>query len=183
MIKNLSRSIGLLIIVLVCITCQASSKDKNEKNFLKTEKSEGWGKAIPDSVASIIFDAKRVTCTLVGQSKEDTVRVDSVRTLTDKQITVAQYLLLDPVNFKTDKKVYGIFRPWVSFRFEAKRKQEVQILVDLGLSKWQVVTKDNKVVCQKDLENKMEAIRLLRIAFPDDVTLRLLNENLNVIAR
>lgn len=179
MAKFLTRSIGLFLIALTCLSCQASPKDK-DKVFLYSEKADGWGNALNDSLALIISDAKKVTCELIGKSTEDPGRLDSVCVLSKKEIAATEFVLLTPENFKSDKTVYGIFHPWVSFTFEGKKKQKVTIVLDLGLSKWQLATGDSKAAFQKDLTNRAEIIRLLRIMFPKDITLKLLQQNLNV---
>lgn len=178
MAKFLTRGIGLFLIALTCLSCQASPKDK-DKVFLYSEKADGWGNALNDSLAIIISSARKVTCELLEKSTEDPGRIDSISVLSKKEIAATEFVLLTPDNFKTDKTVYGIFRPWVSFTFSGKKKQEVSILLDFGLSKWQLISGDGKIVFQKDLTNRAEIIRLVRVIFPKDITLKLLQQNLN----
>lgn len=182
MAKFLTRCIGLFLIALTCLSCQASPKDK-DKVFLYSEKTEGWGAALNDSLALIVSNAKKVTCELLEKSTEDPGRIDSVCVLSKKEAAATEFVLLSPDNFKTDKTVYGIFRPWVSFTFEGKKKQKISIVLDLGLSKWQLASGDGKVIFQKDFVNRAEIIRLLRIMFPKDITLRLLQQNLNAAVK
>ena len=93
--------------------------------------------------------------------------------------SVSQYLFLDPANFKTNTTVYGIFRPWVSFCFEVKKKQRIFYELDLGLAKWRLLDTNMRPICTFDMkENRAQFIRLVRLVFPNDKTLEMLNVNL-----
>ena len=169
----------VLLIFMACINCHAKSRNKSQYVF-QTEKHLGYGKVLKDSIADMITNAKKVTCQLVAQNPTDSLRNDSICELPKELTPVAQYLLLDPANYKTNAIVYGIFRPWVSLCFEARKKQRIYAEVDFGLAKWRLLDADMRPICMFDMkENRPQFKRLVRLVFPNDKTLEMLNVNLN----
>ena len=169
----------ILLIFMTCINCNAKPKSKSHSIF-QTEKHLGYGNALKDSIADIVINAKKATCLLVAKSPTDSLRNDSICELPKELTTVAQYLLLDPANYKTNTTVYGIFRPWGCFCFEAKKKQRIYAEVDFGLAKWRLLDADMRPICMFDMkENRPQFIRLVHLVFPNDKTLEMLNVNLN----
>lgn len=169
----------VLLIFMTCINCHAKSRSKSHSVF-QTEKHLGYGNVLKDSIADIITEAKMVTCQLVAKNPTDSLRNDSICELPKELTPVAQYLFLDPANYKTNATVYGFFRPWVSFCFEAKKKQRIFFEVDFGLAKWRLLDTNMRSICMFDMkENRQQFIRLVRLVFPNDKTLEMLNVNLN----
>ena len=127
----------------------------------------------------IVINTKKVTCQLVAKSPTDSLRNDSICELPKELTSVAKYLFLYPANFKTNTTVYGIFRPWVSFSFEVKKKQRIYYELDFGLAKWRLLDTNMRPICTFDMkENRAQFIRLVRLVFPNDKTLEMLNVNL-----
>ena len=162
----------------MCASCTASGK-KELKAILTANKDDGYGKVMKDSVADIILDARHIICQLQSKAQEDTLRQDTVCSLPSKAIPIVQYLFFDSDNFKSDNVVYGMFESWACFKIEASKKRAVYLELDFGLGKWRLYDKDKKQICQQDMnENRMPFIHLTRLFFPNDVTLRILYNNL-----
>lgn len=177
MAKYLTFTIVILIVVYFCLSCNTLQREKNN-DFLYSEDKASTGVNIQDSLLSIISKARKVSCELIAKSPEDTTRTDSLRTLTKKEAAATEFVLFAPDNFKSDEIVYGVYRTWARFIFEDKKGKAI-VDLDLGLSKWKMMTGSNKEIFRKDLSNREEILRLLRILFPKDITLKLLQKNLN----
>ncbi len=176
--KLLNLSLFLLIIQGMCASCTASGK-KELKAILTANKNDGYGKVIKDSVANIIFDARHITCQLQSKAQEDTLRQDTECRLPTKAIPIVQFVFFNSDNFKSDQVVYGMFESWACYKFEASKKRVVYLELDFGLGKWRLYDKDKKQICQQDMnENRMSFIHLTRLFFPNDVTLKILYNNL-----
>lgn len=168
----------VLLVFMTCINCHAKSRSKSHCVF-QTEKHLGYGNVLKDSIAEIVINTKKVTCQLVAKSPTDSLRNDSICELPKELTSVSQYLFLDPANFKTNTTVYGIFRPWVSICFEVKKKQRIFYELDFGLAKWRLLDTNMRPICTFDMkENRAQFIRLVRLVFPNDKTLEMLNFNL-----
>lgn len=175
-----TRSLALLAAFTMCTSCVASPR-KDIKHILESQKETGYGKVMKDSIASIILDAKNVTCKLQSKNPSDSLRQDTVCHIPAKMQTIVQYLFFDEHNFQSDDSVYGKFETWVCFKFEAKKKQTVYLEMDFGLKKWRLLNGDKKQICSQDMkENNTQFLRLARLMFPKDKTLNLLNDNLNI---
>lgn len=183
-LKFLARSLSLLLIIFtMCTSCNASPKDEMKKLF-DSQKELGYGKVMKDSVASIIFDAKTITCELQSKNPADTLRQDSVSKVPKKLVSTLLYLFSNPDNFQTNDTIFGNFDSWVSYKFEAKKKQVVYLEMDFGIRKWRLLDSNKKVICGSDMkESNMQFIYFTRLLFPKDMTLELLNNNLKAIKR
>ena len=180
MIKILKKSVMVVAVSLFCMSCHANIKN-DFKNKFEQEGKTGYKQVLTDSVADIVLEAKKITVSLVGKSTIDSLRQDSVCVLSQKMVSVMQYLLFDPNNFKTDYIVYGHFKPWVSIEIISKKKRKVNIELDFGLSKWRMVDAAGKLLTQKDMQsNNIQFVRFVRMLFPDDKTLCLLNQNFTI---
>lgn len=176
--KLLLTSFILVCSQSLCISCAASDK-KEFKTILTANKENGYAKVLNDSVANIILDAKRVTCYLQSKTQEDTLRQDSVNKLPSKVVPVFQYLILRPENFSSDHVVYGNFENWVCMKIEASRKKVIFIELDFGLSKWKLLDADKKQILQRDMkENNILLLDFVRMLFPNDLSLKILYNNL-----
>lgn len=111
MIKILKKSVMVVAVSLFCMSCHANIKN-DFKNKFEQEGKTGYKQVLTDSVADIVLEAKKITVSLVGKSTIDSLRQDSVCVLSQKMVSVMQYLFFDPNNFKTDYIVYGHFKPW-----------------------------------------------------------------------
>lgn len=165
----------------MCTSCNAAPKDEM-RNLFASQKELGYGKVMKDSVASIIFDAKTVTCELQSKNPADTLRQDSVIKVPNKLVSTLQYLIFNRDNYQTNDTVFGYFDSWACYKFEAKKKQVVYLEMDFGIRKWRLLDSKKKAICESDMkENNMQFIYLTRLLFPNDLTLELLNNNLRVI--
>lgn len=180
----LTRSLSLLLIVFtMCTSCSACSK-KGAQDLLCSQKELGYGKVMKDSIASIIFEAKSVTCELQSKNPADTLRQDSIIKVPSKYIPTLQYLFANPDNFQSNDTVFAKFNSWVCYKFEAKKKQVVYLEMDFGIRKWRLLDSKKKVICGSDMkENNMQFIYFTRLLFPKDKTLELLNNNLKAIKK
>lgn len=69
----------------------------------------------------------------------------------------------------------------VSIEIISKKKRKVNIELDFGLSKWRMVDAAGKLLTQKDMQsNNIQFVRFVRMLFPDDKTLCLLNQNFTI---
>lgn len=179
-----TRSLSMLLIVFtMCTSCNASSKDEIKKLF-DSQKELGYGKVMKDSVASIIFDAKTVTCELQSKNPADTLRQDSISKVPEKLVPALQYLIANPDNYQSNDTVFARFNSWVCYKFEAKKKQVVYLEMDFGIKKWRLLDAKKKVICGSDMkENNMQFIYFTRLLFPKDKTLELLNNNLKAVKK
>ena len=148
----------VLLVFMTCINCHAKSRSKSHSVF-QTEKHLGYGNVLKDSIAEIVINTKKVTCQLVAKSPTDSLRNDSICELPKELTSVAKYLFLDPANFKTNTTVYGIFRPWVSFSFEVKKKQRIYYELDFGLAKWRLLDTNMRPICTFDMKEKNHRIQ------------------------
>lgn len=162
--------------VLLPMGCTA----KNDPNAIfLSQKEDGYGKVIKDSIASIMLNPKSVTCTLQSKSPTDSLRQDTVCIVPKDFHTVVKYLFFDERNFKSDDTVYGKFTSWACFTFNGKKKQTLYLELDFGLSKWRLLNSEKKQICSCDMkENNKQFLHLVRILFPNDKTLKILHENI-----
>lgn len=183
-ITFLSRSLSLLLIVFtLCTSCNASPKSDMLK-IIESQKEAGYGKLMKDSVASIVFDAKAVTCELQAKNPTDTLRTDSISKVPEKLVPALQYLIANPDNYQSNDTVFARFNSWVCYKFEAKKKQVVYLEMDFGIKKWRLLDAKKKVICGSDMkENNMQFIYFTRLLFPKDKTLELLNNNLKAVKK
>lgn len=175
----LTRSLSLLLIVFtMCTSCNASPKNE-VKDIFDSQKELGYGKVMKDSIASIIFEAKNVTCELQSKAQADTLRQDSIAKVPAKLVPTLQYLFANPDNFQSNDTIFTKFDSWACYKFEAKKKQVVYLELDFGIRKWRLLDSKKKTICGSDMkENNKQFIYFTRVLFPKDKTLELLNNNL-----
>lgn len=182
MMKRSSSLIGkfaVLSFLAVLLPMGCSAKDDPNAIFL-SQKENGYGKAIKDSIASIMLNPKSVKCTLQSKNPTDTLRQDTVCVVSKDFHSVVKYLFFDENNFKSDDVVYGKFIPWACLTFEGKKKQTLYLELDFGLSKWRLLNSEKKQICSRDMkENNKQFLHLVRLLFPQDKTLKVLQENFN----
>ncbi len=178
-IKLLARSLTLCIMVFaICVGCQASTK-KELRNILTSQKELGYSKVMSDSIASIIFNAKKVSCFLPSTSAADTLRTDTMAYLPNCLRSAVVCLLFNEQNFQSNDTIYGRFQPWATYVFRANRKRVVYLELDFSLRKWKLLDSNKHEICTQDTKaGNMELLYLTRLLFADDKTLNLLNENL-----
>lgn len=137
----------------------------------------GW--LVSDSIYDIVMNARSITCELQALNPLDTVRKDTVRTLSRKMIPVVQFLFSDSNNFKSNDIVYGHFSSLACYKFTSSKRRVVFLELDFGLRKWRLLSCDRSVLYTFDMkENYLQFLRLTRLCFPDDLTLELLYNNL-----
>ena len=135
-----------------------------------------------DSITNIISHFKRVECELQDKNPQDTVRVITKKVLPRKYNEVLRYILLDEDNYKTNDIVFGLFSSSIKYKIIQSRRKYVYAEFDFGLRKWQILDSNNEVLFQGDIkENNLQMLRFSRLIFPDDVTLKILQDNLKAL--
>ncbi|MCD8309710.1 MAG: hypothetical protein LUB83_00625 [Prevotellaceae bacterium] len=173
-----SLSIGAMVFA-ICVGCQASNK-KDLRHILTSQKESGYSKVMVDSIASIIFDSKKVSCSLPSASAADSLRVDTMACVPACVGNALVCILFNEQNFQRNDTVYGIFQPWATYEFRASKKRAVYLELDFSLRKWKLLDNNKQEICVQDTRfGNMELLYLTRLLFADDKTLNLLNENLN----
>ena len=172
----------LLTLLAACtlyFSCAASPKKGAMRKMLTSQKDNGYGKVINDSIVAIIFDAKKVTCELQSKNPSDITRNDTIAVLSTEMKTVFDYLFFDNDNFLSDDVVFGGFQSWVCFKFIVNKKKVIYLELDFGLRKWRILDKEKKQICKQDMKkNNMVFLRFTRMLFPEDKTLKMLHDNL-----
>ncbi len=135
-----------------------------------------------DSITNIISHFKRVEYELQGKNPQDTVRVITKKVLPRKYNEVLRYILLDDDNYKTNDIVFGLFSSSIKYKIIQSRRKYVYAEFDFGLRKWQILDSNSEVLFQGDIkENNLQMLRFSRLIFPDDVTLKILQDNLKAL--
>lgn len=80
----------LFITTLICTGCSAASSSNKDRSF-EIEKENGYAKCINDSVASIIYNARKVRCTLKSRNPADTLRKDTTNNLSANLRTLFKF--------------------------------------------------------------------------------------------
>lgn len=135
-----------------------------------------------DSIINIISHFNRVECDLQGKNPQDTVRVITKKVLPRKYNEVLRYILLDDDNYKTNDIVFGLFSSSIKYKIIQSRRKYVYAEFDFGLRKWQILDSDSEVLFQGDIkENNLQMLRFSRLIFPDDATLKILQDHLKAL--
>lgn len=135
-----------------------------------------------DSITNIISHFKRVECELQGKNPRDTVRVITKKVLSRKYNEVLRYILSDDDNYKTNDILFGLFSSSIKYKIIQSHRKYVYAEFDFGLRKWQIFDSNREVLFQGDIkENNLQILRFSRLIFPDDVTLKLLQDNLKAL--
>lgn len=173
----------LLTLFIMCTSCNSLPKDR-ARTLFESQKELGFGKALNDSLTSIIFNPKSITCEFHSESLDDTLRHDTVAKVPEELVTTFLYLFSNPTNFQSNEIVFGHFQTWVSYKIEASKKKTVNIELDFGLRKWRLSDANNKVICVYDMyENNLQFLYFTRLLFPKEKTLALLEANLTAIKK
>ena len=171
----------LLIVFTMCESCNASPK-KEFKKILETHKENGYGKVLPDSIANIMLDANKIMCELISKNPADTLRSDSVAKVPSLLRPIVKFLFFNEQNFRSNDIVFARFDPWVCYTFHAGKRAFVYLEMDFGLRKWRLLDKDRNQIYGADMkEINMQFLYLTRLLFPQDLTLKYLNDSLNAI--
>ena len=180
--KALTRSLSVLLIVFtMCESCNATPKSEFKK-ILETHKEQGFGRVLPDSISNIILDANKIICELVSKNPTDTLRKDSVTIVPSKLRPIVKFLFFNEQNFQSNDTVFANFDPWVCYKFETYKRHFVYLEMDFGLRKWRLLDKNKKQIYGADMkELNMQFLYFTRLLFPQDLTLKFLNDNLNAI--
>lgn len=155
-------------------SCEASSK-QNLTQFFESQKEEGYAKCLNDSVANILINANKINCQLMLE--RDSTDTDSVVKLPSKLNIIVKYLFLNKDNFQSNSTVYGLFHPWVIYKFQQKKK-ELSLELDFGLKKWKLIDAKNEVIAQGDIkQDYFELLRFTTMLFPNNTKLQSLYIN------
>lgn len=132
-----------------------------------------------DSITNIIEHFRKVECKLQNRNPNDTIRVNIEKILPHKWNEVLRYILLDEDNYKSNDIVYGLFSSSIRYKLCQSRKKYVYAEFDFGLRKWQLLDSNEEVLFQGDIkENNLQMLRFSRIIFPEDKTLKIIQNNL-----
>lgn len=180
--KLLTKKNAVLFLLVLLLTSCATYKKSGATNELVLKcDSTMYAKLLNDSIAGIVLNSNRVTCSLQSLNPIDTIRTDSIRTLPSDLSTIVKYLFFEPTNFKSNDIVYGNFSSSACYTFRTGNAQVVHLELDFGLKKWKLLDGDKKEVCISDMKNcNLFFLRLTRIIFPTDKTLDLLYNNLKI---
>ena len=168
---------ALLCVLLTsfCISCRTQNGIPYAL-FSNLESTDNY--YLNDSITNIISNATKIQCKLVSQNPLDTIRKKDTCVVPSKLIPVVSFLISDPSNFKTNDIVYGVFSPLVRYEFEKTKDQKAIVELDFGLKKLKVSDCQGNTVLMTDMPNTShQLLRLTLLIFPDDVTLKLRNEN------
>ncbi|HIT16445.1 MAG TPA: hypothetical protein IAA88_08715 [Candidatus Avimuribaculum pullicola] len=134
---------------------------------------------VKDSITEIILNFKKVECKLQGKNPKDTNRIEVKKKLPRKLNEVLRYILLDEDNYKSNDIVYGAFSSTIRYKIIQSRRIYVYAEFDFGLRKWRILNSKEEVLFQWDIkENNLQMLRFSRVVFPEDETLKILQNNL-----
>jgi len=92
------------------------------------------------------------------------------------------YILLDEDNYKSNDIVFGLFSSSIRYKLYQSKKKYVFVEFDFGLRKWQILDSKKDVLFQGDIkENNLQMLRFSRMVFPEDTTLKILQDNLKAL--
>ena len=132
-----------------------------------------------DSLINIISHFRKVECELQNRNPRDTIRVCANKLLSRKLNEVLRFILLDENNYKSNDIVFGLFSSSVRYKLCQSKNIYIYAEFDFGLRKWQILDSNSEVLFQGDIkENNLQMLRFSRLIFPDDVTLKILQDNL-----
>lgn len=135
-----------------------------------------------DSITNLISHFKRAECELQCKNPQDTVRYTTNKVLPYKYNEVLRYILLDEDNYKTNDIVFGQFSSSIKYKIIQSRRKYIYAEFDFGLKKWQILDSNNEILFQGDIkENNLQMLRFSRLIFPDDVTMKILQDNLKAL--
>ena len=135
-----------------------------------------------DSVTNIIAHFRKVECELQDRNPHDTIRVNSKKILPRQLNEVLIYILLDEDNYKSNDIVFGLFSSSIRYKLYQSKKKYVFVEFDFGLRKWQILDSKKDVLFQGDIkENNLQMLRFSRMVFPEDTTLKILQDNLKAL--
>ncbi len=135
--------------------------------------------AINDSIADIISNSKIIICELQTLNPQDTTRTEKRKMLPRKLNEVFKFIISDSDNYKSNDIVYGLFSSSIRYKLCQARKKYVYAEFDFGLRKWQLLDSNEEVLFQGDIkENNLQMLRFSRIIFPEDKTLKIIQNNL-----
>lgn len=133
---------------------------------------------INDSISDIITKATNIKCKLVSSNPLDTVRKNDTKSVPAHLRPVLSFLISDPSNFETNDIVYGLFSPSVRYEFEKTKNQKVMVDLDFGLKKLKISDRQGNIILISDMPTTSnQFLRLTRLIFPKDVSLKLRSEN------
>ncbi|MDE6555405.1 MAG: hypothetical protein K2K55_00400 [Duncaniella sp.] len=122
-------------------------------------------KVVGDSLGYILADPDRVTVSRKGADGELTLSKGSVETL--------RFLMANPANYASDRPVYGVFTPSLTYRFYGIKGRQLNVCCDFSLRKFSLVDADGKQIGRYDMADD-ELLRFSLGIYPDDSFLNLI---------
>ncbi|MDE5997322.1 MAG: hypothetical protein K2G77_03820 [Muribaculaceae bacterium] len=169
------KSLLCVLLTTFCISCRTQHNVSNAMFSKQVSNSEI---KLNDSISDIIANAEKIQCRLVSQNPLDTVRTKDTCEVPYRLMPVVSFLISDPSNFETNEIVYGMFSPSVRYEFEKTKGQTATVEMDFGLKKLRISDSQDSVILMTDMPSTShQLLRLTRLIFPDDVTLKLRSEN------
>lgn len=164
------RSLRLLLILSAIISLtvchyEVSAKngaDVRDKGFVNNVDSL-MRKALGDSVSDIIINSDSVKVTSVSYDQSvanSTVALDRLIS------SVIKYSLCQPSMYKTDKKIYTTFEPWIIIDFY-DTNAHISVLLDYVMNKWKVVDENETEISTYDMP-KGALLLIMHTIFPDN---------------
>lgn len=126
-------------------------------------------KVVGDSIEEILNNSRRIKVELIKE-ESDTVIVLDTKYLKQFDRNVFCFLILNPANYLSNGKVYGIMMPSIRVT-EFYKGKKVIMLFDFELMKWSLCNENNEEIARFDLSNN-ELHRWAVRVFPEDTFLK-----------
>ena len=169
------KSLLCVLLTTICLSCRTQHHVSYAMFPQQVSNSEI---KLNDSITDIIANAKKIRCQLVSQNPLDTVRAKDTCVVPSRLMAVVSFLISDPSNFESNEIVYGMFSPTVRYEFEKSKGQKAIVELDFGLKKLKIFDLKGSAILMTDMPTTShQLLRLTRLIFPDDVTLKLRSEN------
>ena len=173
--KIIIKSLLCVLLTTICLSCRTQH---HVSYAMFPKQISNLEIKLNDSITDIIANAKKIQCQLVSQNPLDTVRAKDTCVVPSKLMPVLSFLISEPSNFKTNEIVYGVFSPTVRYEYEKSKGQTAMVEMDFGLNKLRISDSKGSVILMTDMPTTShQLLRLTRLIFPDDITLKLRSEN------
>lgn len=179
----------ILVAIFICASygCSFNHFDSTiSKNALLLSEMDIAQKQWPlnDSILKIMLHPKKIICKLGCANPMDSLRSDTIKILPKKMYPVLEFLIWDSSNFESNDIVYGYFSTCANYIIKGHGVNEVTVQFDFGLRKWRILDKESNIVFCADLKNEnLPILRFTRVIFPTDLTLQLMNNNLESLPK
>lgn len=175
---RLQISLSMVVAVSVIfafsfLTCSSKNEVVINDGIQQIKTDNVMYQVLGDSIGELLSSSKCVKLSIC-ELGNDSVRLWKSLRFRKEERSILRFILGNPQNYQSDKKVYGRFFP--SFQiFLKKGKSKCTLNFDFGLRKWNVCDENGKEVKRFDL-NSNEMLRFAQMQFPED---KFINELVN----